>query len=210
MLDDVDAKILLAENDRLAKELTEARAANERLQAAIKTHHAQKADDRCWIDDFDLYKAAGLPMHDPFVGDKAAMLENCKRFIKNRCGEGGDWKSYAELEKELAEASAANERLQAEAAEMRDILESVRIFLEDAHPCDGEQGGIWFDCQRSWAVEVIGMIDDLDGAACQSILRRLEAGQKCYGQLLTLSDDLRSDPEIVAAIAAYDAAEKGA
>ncbi len=75
-------------------------AENDTLKAAIKTHHDQKADDRCWMDDATLYEAAGLPMHDARVGDKRAMLENCKRFIDRRCGSGGPWKSYAELEAE--------------------------------------------------------------------------------------------------------------
>lgn len=72
----------------------------ERLEAAIKKHHAQKADDRCWMDDDVLYEAAGLPVVDRHVGDKAAMLANCERFLNNRC-EGGRWPSYAELEKKI-------------------------------------------------------------------------------------------------------------
>lgn len=78
----------------------------ERLQAAIRTHRDQKADDRCWMDDAKLYAALPEgPKHDLRVGDTAEMLENCKRFIEQRCHGGGPWKSYAELE-------AENERLQ--------------------------------------------------------------------------------------------------
>lgn len=70
-----------------------------RLRAAILDHHAQKADDRCIEDDDRLYAAAGLPPCDRRVGDKVAMLANCKRFIERRC-EGGHWPSYRELEAE--------------------------------------------------------------------------------------------------------------
>ena len=70
-----------------------------KLIAAIETHHAQKADDRCIDDDDRLYAAAGLPPCDRRVGDKAAMLRNCERFIDRRC-EGGGWPTYAELEKQ--------------------------------------------------------------------------------------------------------------
>ena len=73
----------------------------ESLLAAIKLHHAQKADDRCFEDDDALYAAAGLPPCDRRVGNKGDMLENCRRFIERRC-EGGGWKSYAELEAENA------------------------------------------------------------------------------------------------------------
>ena len=67
------------------------------LEAAIKDHHSQRADDRCFLDDDRLYTAAGLPPCDRRVGDKAAMLHNCERFIDRRC-EGGGWPSYAEIE----------------------------------------------------------------------------------------------------------------
>jgi hypothetical protein len=70
------------------------------LRAAITEHHAQKADDRCVEDDDRLYAAAGLPPCDRRVGDKAAMLENCRRFVERRC-EGGGWPTYAELEAEV-------------------------------------------------------------------------------------------------------------
>jgi hypothetical protein len=75
-------------------------AEGDRLRAAIAEHHAQRADDRCIEDDDRLYAAAGLPPCDRRVGDKAAMLGNCRRFIERRC-QGGGWPSYAELEREL-------------------------------------------------------------------------------------------------------------
>jgi hypothetical protein len=77
-----------------------------RLRAAIVEHHRQRADDRCIEDDDRLYAAAGLPPCDRRVGDKAAMLANCARFIERRC-EGGGWPTYAELEKRIADLEAA-------------------------------------------------------------------------------------------------------
>lgn len=82
------------------------RAEADKLRAAIVEHHAQKADDRCIEDDDRLYAAAGLPPCDRRVGDKAAMLKNCERFINNRC-EGGGWPTYAALEAENARLRAA-------------------------------------------------------------------------------------------------------
>ena len=77
-------------------------AENERLLAAIREHHAQVADDRCVPDDDKLYAAAGLPPADRRVGDKAAMLKNCEKFVERRCEEGG-WASYADLQNLLRE-----------------------------------------------------------------------------------------------------------
>lgn len=74
----------------------------EKLESAIREHWSQKNDDRCWEDDVKLYAAVPLPESTHHcIGDPAAMLENCKRFIDQRCVKGGLWKSYAELEREL-------------------------------------------------------------------------------------------------------------
>lgn len=79
----------------------------ERLLAAVRELHQQKADDLCWMDLNKLYAAAGLPPGDFRVGSKPAMLVNCERYVQQVCIEGGPWKSYAELE-------AENEALKAE------------------------------------------------------------------------------------------------
>ena len=89
----------LIATDKLATERQRAEAA----EAAIRKHRDQKADDRCWMDDLELY--ALLPEEgtaDNRVGDKEAMLANCRRFIERRC-EGGHWPSYTDLEKRVAE-----------------------------------------------------------------------------------------------------------
>jgi hypothetical protein len=83
----------------------------DRLRAAIRTHRDQRADDRCIEDDDRLYAALGdgIPC-DRHVGDKAAMLRNCMRFIDRRC-EGGTWPSYADLEEQIADLRASNAQL---------------------------------------------------------------------------------------------------
>lgn len=88
------------------EQLAELTAERDRLRAAIVTHHAQHADDLCYLDDDILYTAAGLPARKPQIGDPKAMLRNCKRFIRQRCFGGGPWKSYAELEAEIAGLTA--------------------------------------------------------------------------------------------------------
>lgn len=92
-----------------------------RLTEAINTHRSQKADDRCIEDDDRLYEALGDGIKcDRRVGDKAAMLANCQRFIEKRC-EGGGWPSYAELEAEV-QAEYARGR----ADERRDVIKFLR------------------------------------------------------------------------------------
>lgn len=105
----------------LLQERCEALARIKELETAIAKHHSQKADDRCIEDDDALYVAAGLPPCDRRVGDKEAMLANCKRFIERRC-EGGKWPSYVDLEERIKE-------LEAEAAKMRVALAHIRAWL---------------------------------------------------------------------------------
>lgn len=94
------AGLAMTEVAKLQKELAAVTAERDRLRDAIRTHRAQKADDRCIEDDDRLYAALGdgVPC-DRRVGCQAAMLANCKRFIENRT-EGGGWPTYAELEAE--------------------------------------------------------------------------------------------------------------
>lgn len=70
------------------------------LLDAIKKHHDQKSDDRCWMDDQELYAAAGLEPGDNTISDPDAMLENCKRFIACRMSKG-KWPTYQELWEKL-------------------------------------------------------------------------------------------------------------
>jgi hypothetical protein len=66
------------------------------LELAIKLVCSQKADDKCWMDLKPLAEMVGVKL-DMHVGDKAAMLENCNRYVNNVCIAGGPWPTYSEL-----------------------------------------------------------------------------------------------------------------
>lgn len=113
--------------DHLKNELNGWQVRYQNLLAAVKVHHAQRADDRCIEDDAALYAAAGLGPHDPRVGDKFEMLKNCARFIDRRC-RGGGWPSYAELE---AERDRLKEALTTSLAEAKEWYDKTVAALED-------------------------------------------------------------------------------
>ena len=109
MIDYLCPGCLLTERDRLKNDLEKTTAMLEHVIGVIADVHKQRADDLCWMDVDKIFAAAGLPVPDRRVGDKAAMLANCGRFIETMCA-GGGWKSYAELEGErgrLADVVAA-------------------------------------------------------------------------------------------------------
>lgn len=74
----------------------------DKLMKVIKEVHSQHGDDNCWMDIDLIFIAAGLPVPDRRVGNKKHMLLNCDRYVTTMC-QGGGWKSYAELERELEE-----------------------------------------------------------------------------------------------------------
>lgn len=55
------------------------------LETAIRNHRDQKGDNRCWLDDLELYKV----LNDGKSGDlslppKCEFLESCSRFWEQR------------------------------------------------------------------------------------------------------------------------------
>src|SRR5205809_5383224 len=82
-----------------------------KLMEVIKEVHSQHADDVCWMDIDKIFKAAGLTTPERRVGDKAAMLYNCQRFIITMC-QNGQWKSYVELEAEIVTLKKLGKELQ--------------------------------------------------------------------------------------------------
>src|SRR5262245_24384081 len=74
----------------------------EQLLSVIRAVHAERGDDVCWMDIDRIFVAAGLPVPDRRVGDKAAMKKNCERFIDTMCV-GGKWPTYAELEQTISD-----------------------------------------------------------------------------------------------------------
>lgn len=78
----------------------------ERLRNAIRQHRDARGDDRCWLDDEELYRT--LPEgYTPPERDTAVELSRCEAFIRNRQNPATVYVSpqrrIDELESELAE-----------------------------------------------------------------------------------------------------------
>lgn len=58
----------------------------ERLYFAIRTHRDQKGDDRCWLDDIELYKVLGEAVSIDVTGlpPRCDFLESCRRYYEQR------------------------------------------------------------------------------------------------------------------------------
>lgn len=62
-----------------------------RLRDAVRKHRDQRLDDRCWMDDYELYEVLpeGIDPHyvDLRLLPKDVMMRNCERFIDCRQSE---------------------------------------------------------------------------------------------------------------------------
>ncbi len=54
------------------------------LEEGIRKHRDAKGDDRCWLDDSELYKLLGDTPADFALPPRDVMLENCRRYIDVR------------------------------------------------------------------------------------------------------------------------------
>lgn len=135
-----EKRVLKTRIEELEKERSGRETRIAELTAAIKHHRDQKEDDRCWMDDHQLYSVLGDGiLGDNRIGDPIAMLQSCCKFIQNRCQPGGTWVSRAELEKQ-------NKELQDEVDRLRKTDISVGWLLEIDQP----GGAVFFDGYNHW------------------------------------------------------------
>jgi hypothetical protein len=59
-----------------------------RLREAIRKHRDQRLDDRCWMDDYELYEVLPEGISPQYVDlrllPKDVMMKNCDRFVECR------------------------------------------------------------------------------------------------------------------------------
>lgn len=89
----------------LSKALAEMTKRAIAAENAIRKHRDQRGDDRCWMDDEELYRI--LPEgYEPPIRDSAVELRNCQRFIDCRSNPSTEYVSpqrrIEELERELS------------------------------------------------------------------------------------------------------------
>lgn len=93
---------------------------NETLLAAIRKHRDQRGDDRCWLDDEELYSnlPEGHNKTDMALHSPCEMLANCVRFVASRQPDGVP---YVSPQIEI-------ERLKVEVATLQAEVKRLEVF----------------------------------------------------------------------------------
>jgi hypothetical protein len=68
-----------------------------RLLLIITNHRDQRGDDRCWLDDQDMYTAVGLSPANTALPPAEEFAANCKRFHESRQRPGDKYETVAEM-----------------------------------------------------------------------------------------------------------------
>jgi hypothetical protein len=83
-----------------AKRIVEQENRLSKLEDAIRDHRDARGDDRCWLDDIELYKALGEPVPEDMelaLPNRDAFLTRCGKYFEHRQAPGcKPWKTVEE------------------------------------------------------------------------------------------------------------------
>jgi hypothetical protein len=119
-----------------AKIIDELRAENSRLMMAIRKHRDYRGDDKCYMDDRELYSI--LPEgYTPPPFDAAVELENCKKYIACRQDPST---TYVSPQRRIEELEAEVEKLRKRVDE---LSEQGTIDLIDRMSAQYDEVALW-------------------------------------------------------------------
>jgi hypothetical protein len=105
-------------NARLTEEVLRLTAERDALLAAVRRHRDYRGDDRCYMDDEELYRA--LPEgYTPPAREVAVELENCRRYLECRRNPATE---YVSPQREIERLAAENDALRAEVARLSRVV----------------------------------------------------------------------------------------
>ena len=128
----------------------ELQAEIDRLKSAIRKHRDQRGDDRCQLDDEELYAAIGARGdYNPILPPKCEFLESCSRFweqrqsalTKARAGQDSP-KTIRQLEEENARLLESLGKENATRELLTDRIEKMRTALELVDACITHEGNV--------------------------------------------------------------------
>jgi hypothetical protein len=115
-------------NEILVNEIDDVVTKLDILRAGIRKHRDQKGDDRCWMDDEELYKLLPEGYEAP-VRDSSVELKQCELYIKCRHNPGTE---YVSPQRRIEELEARVRELEDEVSEERRDANYYRELYYDS------------------------------------------------------------------------------
>jgi hypothetical protein len=107
----------------------------QRLKAAIRKHRDERGNDRCWLDDRELYAVLGEGQPDTTLPPQVEFLNNCLRFHTSR---------QAPLQRSSAPVRAPDPQHSI----LDDIIASVVFAVPEEDKRGRERANAWADKGR--------------------------------------------------------------
>lgn len=100
-----------SEIDFMQDEILDLETDYNRIKDAIRDHRDARGDDRCWVDDVDLYKSLGEEVPEPealALPNKEAFLSRCIKYWNHRQKPNCNaWTTVEQLENRIRQLETA-------------------------------------------------------------------------------------------------------
>lgn len=116
-----------------------------RLMTAIRRHRDYKGDDRCWLDDEELYSALPEGFTPPARGSRVELL-NCERYIQCRHNPATE---YVSPQREIERLTKERDALAAFKKWVHDWLDAVGV-PHDPEPEHTKEHGCRISGRMRW------------------------------------------------------------
>lgn len=108
------------------------------LVEAIRHHRDQRGDDRCWLDDQELYAVLGEGPAETGLPPRDIFLANCARFWQCRQDPSANYETVAAREQALKDEILRQRRIMREMAEK--LLSNTPLTDREIIACDNLVG----------------------------------------------------------------------
>lgn len=149
------------------------------LEDAVRKHRDEKGDNRCYLDDYELYKVLGEPIPETAcqLDEPDVMLTNCQRFIQCRHDPNKQYRSPMHAIEELIVTNEKKDetitQLQFEITKLKTEYQKLKRMkeMEFSQSCLDE-----LDRLRGWVADL--KIENIDLKQRYQTIVNLHGGPK--------------------------------
>lgn len=168
----------------------------ERLKAGIREHRDQKGDDRCFLDDQQLYSLLGEGPAVTVLPALANFLSNCARYHASRQVPGEKYETEADRHRVLKERVAALEaELYAFQVELWDLLPELHHWANPPNTLNTKDVkaafGLWREDRERLCAAILKQERAGPGGTClwcHQVANHLDCSMFSYNGMVALRE----------------------